>query len=106
MNHGAQLLLTECCYKFIFYASYKTSVIIFRNWTSFLYASNLHLRILENKKIMVSSLGLSMSNSFLLITENCSQGILESMRRRARIMTDGFNSCRNVVCNFTEGLLL
>uniref|UniRef100_A0A2P2MND8 alanine transaminase n=1 Tax=Rhizophora mucronata TaxID=61149 RepID=A0A2P2MND8_RHIMU len=32
-----------------------------------------------------------------------SQDILESLRRRARIMTDGFNSCRNVVCNFTEG---
>ncbi|KOM39795.1 hypothetical protein LR48_Vigan03g317700 [Vigna angularis] len=31
-----------------------------------------------------------------------SNGILESLRRRARIMTDGFNSCRNVVCNFTE----
>ncbi|MED6194652.1 Glutamate--glyoxylate aminotransferase 2 [Stylosanthes scabra] len=31
-----------------------------------------------------------------------SKGILESLRRRARIMTDGFNSCRNVVCNFTE----
>lgn len=34
----------------------------------------------------------------------CSKGILESLRRRARIMTDGFNSCRNVVCNFTEGI--
>ncbi|KAI4328181.1 hypothetical protein L6164_020559 [Bauhinia variegata] len=34
-----------------------------------------------------------------------SQGILESLRRRARIMTDGFNSCRNVVCNFTEGAM-
>ena len=33
----------------------------------------------------------------------CSKGILESLRRRARIMTDGFNSCKNVVCNFTEG---
>lgn len=32
-----------------------------------------------------------------------SKGILESLRRRAQIMTDGFNSCRNVVCNFTEG---
>ncbi|XP_012479346.1 glutamate--glyoxylate aminotransferase 2 isoform X1 [Gossypium raimondii] len=32
-----------------------------------------------------------------------SKGILESLRRRARIMTDGFNSCKNVVCNFTEG---
>ena len=37
---------------------------------------------------------------------HCSKGILESLRRRARIMTDGFNSCRNVICNFTEGMLL
>ncbi|GAY36267.1 hypothetical protein CUMW_021020 [Citrus unshiu] len=34
-----------------------------------------------------------------------SKGILESLRRRARMMTDGFNSCRNVVCNFTEGAM-
>ncbi|CAG7899689.1 unnamed protein product [Brassica rapa] len=34
-----------------------------------------------------------------------SKGILESLRRRARIMTDGFNSCKNVVCNFTEGAI-
>ncbi|KAL2666692.1 hypothetical protein AAZV13_01G024900 [Glycine max] len=34
-----------------------------------------------------------------------STGILESLRRRARLMTDGFNSCRNVVCNFTEGAM-
>ncbi|KAK8627432.1 hypothetical protein V6N13_135043 [Hibiscus sabdariffa] len=34
-----------------------------------------------------------------------SQGILESLRRRARIMTDGFNNCKNVVCNFTEGAM-
>ncbi|KAL6186445.1 hypothetical protein ACLB2K_042565 [Fragaria x ananassa] len=34
-----------------------------------------------------------------------SKGILESLRRRARLMTDGFNSCRNVVCNFTEGAM-
>ncbi|KAF3639137.1 putative alanine aminotransferase, mitochondrial [Capsicum annuum] len=27
-----------------------------------------------------------------------SKGILESLRRRAHMMTDGFNSCRNVVC--------
>ncbi|WZZ51473.1 hypothetical protein YC2023_051580 [Brassica napus] len=25
-----------------------------------------------------------------------SKGILESLRRRARIMTDGFNSCKNI----------
>ncbi|KAL2926485.1 Glutamate--glyoxylate aminotransferase 2 [Bienertia sinuspersici] len=37
--------------------------------------------------------------------EQESKGILESLRRRARIMTDGFNSCRNVVCNFTEGAM-
>ncbi|XP_061986021.1 glutamate--glyoxylate aminotransferase 2-like [Populus nigra] len=34
-----------------------------------------------------------------------SKGILESLRRRARMMTDGFNSCRNVICNFTEGAM-
>lgn len=34
-----------------------------------------------------------------------SKAILESLRRRAHIMTDGFNSCRNVVCNFTEGAM-
>lgn len=37
--------------------------------------------------------------------EQESKGILESLRRRARLMTDGFNSCRNVVCNFTEGAM-
>ncbi|KAL1828719.1 hypothetical protein DCAR_0207974 [Daucus carota subsp. sativus] len=34
-----------------------------------------------------------------------SKGILGSLRKRAQIMTDGFNSCRNVVCNFTEGAM-
>ncbi|KAF3325466.1 glutamate--glyoxylate aminotransferase 2 [Carex littledalei] len=34
-----------------------------------------------------------------------SKTILESLRKRAHIMTDGFNSCRNVVCNFTEGAM-
>ncbi|XP_057948452.1 glutamate--glyoxylate aminotransferase 2 [Malania oleifera] len=34
-----------------------------------------------------------------------SKGIIESLTRRAHIMTDGFNSCRNVVCNFTEGAM-
>ncbi|KAF7829322.1 glutamate--glyoxylate aminotransferase 2 [Senna tora] len=34
-----------------------------------------------------------------------SKGILDSLRRRARLMTDGFNSCRNVVCNFTEDIM-
>ncbi|CDY12474.1 BnaC07g13140D [Brassica napus] len=34
-----------------------------------------------------------------------SKGILESLRRRAKIMTDGFNSCKNAVCNFTEGAM-
>ncbi|XP_057530809.1 glutamate--glyoxylate aminotransferase 2 [Amaranthus tricolor] len=37
--------------------------------------------------------------------EQESKGILESLRKRARIMTDGFNGCRNVVCNFTEGAM-
>lgn len=37
--------------------------------------------------------------------EQESKGILESLRKRARMMTDGFNSCRNVVCNFTEGAM-
>ncbi|KAL8106352.1 hypothetical protein AgCh_029941 [Apium graveolens] len=35
-----------------------------------------------------------------------SKAILGSLRKRAHIMTDGFNSCRNVVCNFTEGTTL
>lgn len=34
-----------------------------------------------------------------------SKGIIESLRRRARMMTDGFNSCKNVICNFTEGAM-
>ncbi|KAJ6793832.1 glutamate--glyoxylate aminotransferase 2 [Iris pallida] len=42
--------------------------------------------------------------SYLKFTAE-SKGILDSLRRRARIMTDGFNSCRNVVCNFTEGAM-
>lgn len=33
------------------------------------------------------------------------KAILDSLKKRARIMTDGFNSCRNVVCNFTEGAM-
>ncbi|XP_031500023.1 glutamate--glyoxylate aminotransferase 2 [Nymphaea colorata] len=37
--------------------------------------------------------------------EQESKAVLESLRRRAHIMTDGFNSCRNVVCNFTEGAM-
>ncbi|KAJ7554745.1 hypothetical protein O6H91_05G007200 [Diphasiastrum complanatum] len=32
-----------------------------------------------------------------------SKAVMESLRRRAHIMTDGFNSCENVICNFTEG---
>lgn len=39
----------------------------------------------------------------MFVTE--SKAILESLRRRAHLMTDGFNSCRNVVCNFTEGAM-
>ncbi|KAM0943747.1 putative transferase [Dioscorea sansibarensis] len=42
--------------------------------------------------------------SYLKFTTE-SKAVLESLRRRARIMTDGFNSCRNVVCNFTEGAM-
>ncbi|XP_020578664.1 glutamate--glyoxylate aminotransferase 2-like [Phalaenopsis equestris] len=34
-----------------------------------------------------------------------SKEILDSLRRRAHIMTDGFNSCKNVICNFTEGAM-
>lgn len=34
-----------------------------------------------------------------------SKSIMESLRRRARMMTDGFNSCTNIVCNFTEGAM-
>ncbi|GBG68577.1 Glutamate: glyoxylate aminotransferase (GGT) [Chara braunii] len=31
--------------------------------------------------------------------------IIDSLRARARIMTDGFNRCKNVTCNFTEGAM-
>nr|XP_017216712.1 PREDICTED: glutamate--glyoxylate aminotransferase 2 isoform X2 [Daucus carota subsp. sativus] len=34
-----------------------------------------------------------------------SNAILGSLGKRARIMTKGFNSCRNVVCNSTEGAM-
>ncbi len=34
-----------------------------------------------------------------------SEGIIASMRRRARIMTDGFNACEGVTCNYTEGAM-
>jgi glutamate--glyoxylate aminotransferase len=34
-----------------------------------------------------------------------SEAISLSLRRRAHIMTDGFNACENVVCNFTEGAM-
>ncbi|KAG0481848.1 hypothetical protein HPP92_009932 [Vanilla planifolia] len=34
-----------------------------------------------------------------------SKAVLDSLRRRAHLMTDGFNSCRNVVCNFTQGAM-
>ncbi|KAG0479369.1 hypothetical protein HPP92_010227 [Vanilla planifolia] len=33
------------------------------------------------------------------------KAVLDSLRRRAHLMTDGFNSCRNVVCNFTQGAM-
>ncbi|XP_029123125.1 glutamate--glyoxylate aminotransferase 2 isoform X2 [Elaeis guineensis] len=42
--------------------------------------------------------------SYLKLVQE-SKAVLESLRRRAHIMTDGFNSCRNVVCNFTEGAM-
>ena len=32
-------------------------------------------------------------------------GIIASLRRRAHIMTDGFNSLEGVTCNFTEGAM-
>lgn len=32
-------------------------------------------------------------------------GILESLRRRAQLMTDGFNACEGVTCNYTEGAM-
>ena len=34
-----------------------------------------------------------------------SEGIIASMRRRARMMTDGFNACEGVTCNYTEGAM-
>ncbi|KAK1365723.1 Alanine transaminase [Heracleum sosnowskyi] len=34
-----------------------------------------------------------------------SNSILGSLRKRAQITTNGFNSCRNMVCNFTEGAM-
>lgn len=33
------------------------------------------------------------------------KAIIESLRARAHIMTDGFNACKNVVCNFTQGAM-
>eukprot|EP00897_Mesotaenium_endlicherianum_P010429 jgi/Mesen1/9414/ME000614S08666 len=33
------------------------------------------------------------------------KAIMESLRTRAHMMTDGFNSCKNVTCNFTEGAM-
>jgi len=34
-----------------------------------------------------------------------SEAIMLSLRKRAHIMTDGFNACDNIVCNFTEGAM-
>ena len=31
--------------------------------------------------------------------------VMESLRRRAQIMTDGFNACEGVSCTFTEGAM-
>eukprot|EP00850_Spirogloea_muscicola_P012605 SM000082S22847 [mRNA] locus=s82:191590:196000:- [translate_table: standard] len=33
------------------------------------------------------------------------KAVLDSLRRRAHMMTDGFNDCENIECNFTEGAL-
>ncbi|CAI5971897.1 unnamed protein product [Closterium sp. NIES-64] len=33
------------------------------------------------------------------------KAILDSLRRRAHAMTDGFNACQGVECNFTEGAM-
>ncbi|CAM6105648.1 unnamed protein product [Calypogeia fissa] len=43
-------------------------------------------------------------HSYPLFAEE-SEGILASLRRRAHLMTDGFNACTNVECNFTEGAM-
>ena len=37
--------------------------------------------------------------------ESEAAGIIASMRRRARIMTDGFNACEGITCNYTEGAM-
>eukprot|EP00246_Nothoceros_aenigmaticus_P005444 TRINITY_DN1750_c0_g1_i2.p1 TRINITY_DN1750_c0_g1~~TRINITY_DN1750_c0_g1_i2.p1 ORF type:complete len:453 (+),score=66.56 TRINITY_DN1750_c0_g1_i2:145-1503(+) len=42
--------------------------------------------------------------SYALYMEE-SKAILESLRKRAHMMTDGFNDCQNVICNFTEGAM-
>ena len=31
--------------------------------------------------------------------------VMDSLRRRAQIMTDGFNACEGVSCTFTEGAM-
>ena len=31
--------------------------------------------------------------------------VMDSLRRRAQIMTDGFNACEGVTCSFTEGAM-
>ena len=33
------------------------------------------------------------------------EGIIASMRRRAHMITDGFNACEGVTCTFTEGAM-
>ncbi|KAK9907475.1 hypothetical protein WJX75_004386 [Coccomyxa subellipsoidea] len=37
--------------------------------------------------------------------ESEASGIIASMRRRAHIMTDGFNACEGITCNYTEGAM-
>nr|KAJ0217566.1 hypothetical protein LSAT_V11C300108970 [Lactuca sativa] len=48
------------------------------------------------------TLGGDISYELFLRDSKCSKGILEALRKRAHIMTDGFNSCKSVVCNFTK----
>lgn len=67
----------------------------FVSLTSWIQTSSTRLMILSNFFLWISWQ--------LVVDAFCSKGILESLRRRAHIMTDGFNSCKNVVCNFTEG---
>ena len=33
------------------------------------------------------------------------EGIIASLRRRAQMITDGFNACEGITCNYTEGAM-